>query len=375
MLVGAVAVAQTPSTAVDLESFESVPVRPVTALPGAVDPDPNLETAAAQDAAPLQVGDVLRIDLPGEDSLNIEFPVDRQGRIRLPEVGYLKVEGLTLAAAQQRIHLALSQVLRDLSRLSVVREESKVLVKVLGYVGKPGLVTLDADGGVQSALEAAGGLKPGAQLDRMQVRRGAETIRFDFKHYLDSGDPTAIPRLQSLDELFVPASPFVGNVEGAAAATKVGETGDAAGEDAGVKVFGEVRSPGMFSYKPSMTIVDALMRAQGVTNFAAVDQIRLISDGEPKKFNLTAYLDRGDRSLLLELQPGATVFVPRQQEEIKVGRNTVYVMGEVARNGAFQNSDDATFMDILANAGGPTRYAETRNITILRADGSVERFD
>ena len=124
-----------------------------------------------------------------------------------------------------------------------------------------------------------------------------------------------------------------------------------------------------------MTIVDALMRAQGVTNVAAVDQIRLISDGEPKKFNLTAYLDRGDRSLLLELQPGATVFVPRQQEEIKVGRNTVYVMGEVARNGAFENSDNATFMDILANAGGPTRYAETRNISILRADGSLEHFD
>jgi len=334
---------------------------------------PGDATDGADEA--LTVGDVLRIDLPGEDTLNAEFPVDRQGRIRLPEVGYLKVEGYRLEEAQQRIRLALAQVLRDLSRLSVTREEPTVLVKVLGFVTKPGQVTLPADAGVQAALEAAGGLRAGAQLDRMQVRRQGEVITFDYKRYLDTGDPALMPRLKSLDEIFVPASPFVGNVQGSFSDTKLEKTGDAADETAGVKVFGEVRSPGMFSFKPAMTIVDALMRAQGVTQFAAVDQIRLISDGAPQKFNLSEYLDRGDKSLLLALQPGATVFVPRQQEEIKVGRNTVYVMGEVSRNGAFENSDKATFMDILANAGGPTRYAETKNITILRADGSVERFD
>ena len=363
------------------DDLPPVAVEPVVVEPVAADTADTADTAAtadgaaADDDAVLRVGDVLRIDLPGEDTLNLEFPVDRQGRIRLPEVGYLKVAGYSLAESERRIRLALSQVLRDLSRLSVAREASTVLVKVLGYVMKPGMVTLDADGGVQSALEAAGGLRVGAQLDRMQIRRGAETIKFDYKRYLDTGDPTVIPKLESLDELFVPASPFVGNVEGALGSEKLASSGDAAEEDVGIKVFGEVRSPGLFAYKPAMTIVDALMRAQGVTQFAAVDQIRLISEGEPQKFNLTAYLDRGDPALLLAIQPGATVFVPRQQEEIKAGRNTVYVMGEVARNGAFENSDNATFMDILANAGGPTRYAETRNITILRADGSVERFD
>ena len=44
-------------------------------------------------------------------------------------------------------------------------------------------------------------------------------------------------------------------------------------------------------------------------------------------------------------------------------------MGEVAHPGAFQNSDNASFM------GGPTRFAETRNISILRNDGSLEHFD
>ena len=369
-LVAAVVGAADPPTAPTASPVPAAPADP--AAPAAADP------AAGAAVAPddtLTVGDVLRIDLPGEDTLNMEFPVDRQGRIRLPEVGYLKVDGYRLEEAEQRIRLALAQVLRDLSRLTVTREEPTVLVKVLGFVNKPGQITLPADGGVQSALEAAGGLRVGAQLDRMQVRRQGKVMTFDYKQYLDTGDPDVIPRLRSLDELFVPASPFVGNVQGSVSDTKLEKTGDAADESAGIKVFGEVRSPGMFAYKPGMTIVDVLMRAQGVTQFAAVDQIRLISEGEPLKFNLTSYLDRGDKSLLPTLQAGATVFVPRQQEEIKVGRNTVYVMGEVSRNGAFENSENATFMDILANAGGPTRYAETNNITILRADGSVERFN
>ncbi|WP_295430096.1 SLBB domain-containing protein [uncultured Thiodictyon sp.] len=247
------------------------------AVAGAADPAPPVAVSAAATApgdgteAPgdatdaadevLTVGDVLRIDLPGEDTLNAEFPVDRQGRIRLPEVGYLKVEGYRLEEAQQRIRLALAQVLRDLSRLSVTREEPTVLVKVLGFVTKPGQVTLPADAGVQAALEAAGGLRAGAQLDRMQVRRQGEVITFDYKRYLDTGDPALMPRLKSLDEIFVPASPFMGNVQGSFSDTKLEKTGDAADETAGIKVFGEVRSPGMFSFKPAMTIVDALMRA------------------------------------------------------------------------------------------------------------------
>ncbi len=50
-------------------------------------------------------------------------------------------------------------------------------------------------------------------------------------------------------------------------------------------------------------------------------------------------------------------------------------MGEVANPGAYEGKKGATFMDILANAGGPTRFAESRQIRILRASGEVVRFD
>lgn len=117
------------------------------------------------------------------------------------------------------------------------------------------------------------------------------------------------------------------------------------------------------------------MRSGGVTRYASVEQIRVISNNTPTLFNLKRYLDSGDESLLPILRPGATIFVPKQEEEIKSGANMVYVMGEVAAPGAFEGKRDATFMDILANAGGPTRFAESRQIRVIKADGRVLKFD
>ncbi|TOM87296.1 hypothetical protein CGH67_29660, partial [Vibrio parahaemolyticus] len=81
-----------------------------------------------------------------------------------------------------------------------------------------------------------------------------------------------------------------------------------------------------------------------------VEQIRVITNNTPTMFNLKTYLDTGDQSLLPEILPGATIFVPKQEEEIKAGANVVYIMGEVAHPGAYEGKQGASFMDILANA-------------------------
>ena len=254
-------------------------------------------------------------------------------------------------------------------------KKRQLLVRVQGYVEQPGEFTLPADSSVQMALHAAGGLRAGAQLDRLQLVRDRHTREFNYKAYLDKGDARLLPTLRSLDTLFVPASPMLGNVQVDFDPAKLADAGDAADDRQAIKVFGEVNSPGSFSYRPTITLVDLLMRAGGVTRYAGVEQIRVIADGQPQLFNLKHYLDTGDTRQLPPMSPGATLFVPRQEEEIKTGGNMVYVMGEVASPGAYEGKPGATFMDILANAGGPTRYAESRQIRIIGADGAIRRFD
>ncbi len=178
-----------------------------------------------------------------------------------------------------------------------------------------------------------------------------------------------------MDTLFIPASPMTGNVEIDFDPSKIADAGDVADNRNGVKVFGEVNRPGSFSHRKSMDIVDLLMRAGGVTRHAGIEQIRVITQGTPILFNLTQYLDTGDETLLPLIMPGATIFIPPQEDEIKTGGNRVYVMGAVARPGAFQGKEGTTLMDILANAGGPTRFSESRQIRIIKTNGNIIPFN
>jgi protein involved in polysaccharide export with SLBB domain len=328
----------------------------------------------AQEEA-LRIGDILTVSLPGEAALSKDFQIDRKGRVTLPEVGALVLSGKTPAEAEKLVRERLGKAFRDLDRLTVVLKERRLLVSVLGYVKTPGPVELPGDATVQMAINTAGGLSQGAQLDRVQVRRGKQTLNFDYKKYLDSGDTSLLPDLQPLDTVFVPASPLTGNVQIEFDGRTLAAAGDGAEERTAIKVFGEVNTPAIFAYKPGVTAVDMLMRAGGVTRYAAVEQIRIINQGKPILFNLQNYLDTGDKAQLPDVQPGATLFVPKQMEEIRRGASTVYVMGEVAKPGAFDGKPGATFIDVLANAGGPTRFADTRQIRVLRADGKVEMVD
>ncbi|RJX66481.1 sugar ABC transporter substrate-binding protein [Vibrio sinensis] len=333
------------------------------------------ETTSVDENMRVQVGDLIQVNLPGESSLNRGFQVDKRGRINLPEVGPLYVAGYDEAQLQEAVINALDDVYRDLNSASVFIAEQQILISVQGYVESPGEYTLGKNADIQMAIHAAGGLRSGAQLNNMLLKRKGERIPFNYKAFLDSGDETLLPKLESLDSLFVPASPLVGNVEQQFDANKQANSGDSADSRTAIKVFGEVNSPGSFTYKENTDLVDVLMRAGGVTRYASVEQIRVISNNTPSLFNLKRYLDTGNEKLLPELSAGTTIFVPKQEEEIKAGANVVYIMGEVAHPGAYEGKKGASFMDILANAGGPTRYAESRQIRLIKANGNIVKFD
>lgn len=326
-------------------------------------------------ASTIQAGDLLAIELSGEQSLNKPFSVDRQGRVALPEIGLVKLQGLTESQAKDKLQQAFKAVFKDTRQLQVRIVRQQKIVTVRGYVNNPGEYTLSRQASVQMAIHAAGGLRRGAQLDKVQVTRNNKTQVFNYKQYLDTGDRNLLPQLQSLDAIFVPSSPMTGNVEVEFNPADIVNAGDVANDSQAIKVFGEVNRPGSFAFQESRDIVDLLMGSGGVTRYADVEKIRVITSGKPAIFNLKAYLDTGKQKHLPPLQAGTTIFVPKQEEAIKSGGNMVYVMGEVAHPGAYESQSGATFMDILANAGGPNRFAESRQIRIIKGNGQIVPFD
>lgn len=331
-------------------------------------------SASNADDDTVQVGNKLFLYIPGEVDFDKTFEVDNKGQINLPEVGQFVVANKTISQVELELTPVLGGLFVAMDDFYVEIRSRDIFINVMGYVNTPSQVSIPADGNIQMVISKADGLRPGAQLDRLQIRRGEEIIEFDYKAYLDSGNISLLPALKSQDTVFVPVSPLLGNVQIDFDAQTLSATGDANDGNA-VTILGEVHNPGSFSYKEEMTILDALMRAEGVTRYADVTKIRVIVDKSPVIFDLKAYLDKPSGSTMQLLQPGSTVYVPIMVDDVNTTSRTVYIMGEVQKPGAYEAADSTNFLDILANAGGPTRFAETRHIKILTPEGESILFD
>ncbi|RBW49734.1 XrtA/PEP-CTERM system exopolysaccharide export protein [Marinobacter sp. F3R11] len=84
-----------------------------------------------------------------------------------------------------------------------------------------------------------------------------------------------------------------------------------------IRVTGQVASPQSVAFQPGMTVLDVVLMAGGVTDFAADDRAVLHRqiDGEYQSFglDLEAILTDGDMRTNHSLQPGDVISVPRKQ--------------------------------------------------------------
>lgn len=164
-------------------------------------------SSIADESNTVKVGDLIQINLPGEASLNQGFQVDRRGRINLPEVGPVLVAGYNEQQLQDVIIDRLKTVYRDVNNARVFIKQQQLLVSVQGYVVKPGEYTLPSGSNIQMFVYEAGGLRAGAQLDKMIVKRGNKNIEFDYKRFLDTGDNSQLPKTRITGCLICPRFP------------------------------------------------------------------------------------------------------------------------------------------------------------------------
>lgn len=330
--------------------------------------------AAAEEEPVLRTGDVLFVALPGEPSLNRDFTVDRAGLVQLPEVGPKRIAGLPLSQARTLIRDALALTIRDPSRLEITLRERRLPITVGGFVKSPGTVELAADAGVQAAFAAAGGLLTGAQLDRVQLRRGETVIVFDYRRYLDDGNEASLPKLEPLDMLFVPATPLAGSVM-AEFDPKAPPTGPAARP---VQVVGSVKMPGIFPTPDDATLFEVLGLAGGPLPTADLTGVRVLKkkDGgtEAIHVDLDGFIRRGGAvGTLPRPEKGDVIFVPERPTVAPDPRTlwtklrpeaSIYVMGQVVAAGRYAFDPNLGFLDIISVAGGPTLQADLRNVRV-----------
>ncbi|GBC94136.1 hypothetical protein HRbin15_02644 [bacterium HR15] len=242
----------------------------------------------------LQPEDVLgiRID-PG--GIAHETVVTRDGLISLPLIGSMRAAGLTIAELEQAIANRFIQA--DILRRPIVSVSIRYLhrpkVSVLGMVNRPGSFEFKDGDRVLDALSLAGGHIPErAKLEDAWLQRiDGTVIKLNLRRLLEGGDLSQNYTIQDGDTLYIP-------------------------EDTLNRYFvgGNVKRPGLYVWRPGLTVLDALGQAAWETERGALSRtfvVRQKPDGTTERIqvDMVKLLHRADMSQNIELQPGDVVFV------------------------------------------------------------------
>jgi polysaccharide export outer membrane protein len=138
-----------------------------------------------------------------------------------------------------------------------------------------------------------------------------------------------------------------------------------------ISVSGSVKMPVVFQAEGPTTLLEAIARAQGLTNEAGreilVSRSQPEADGKSimltRRIPVRALFDDADAELNLILTGGEEIRVP------EIGK--VYIMGNVKKPGSFpvQDGTDTTVMQMLALAEGLAPYAN-KTAYIYRREGA-----
>jgi polysaccharide biosynthesis/export protein len=209
---------------------------------------------------PYRVGpkDLLRFNVSEVPSLNVEARVDPNGRVTLPLMGDLAVDGLTTAEIAGHLgELLESRYVQKATVTVRVEEYLSRSVNLVGAVTRPGPVGMAGPLNLLDAIFAAGSLRQdhGQTIEILRRAPNGVSARLDIpvEALIDEADPHANIPLAPNDVVRIPV---------AASVT--------------IYLLGEVASPGPITFESGerATLLAAIARAGGLSDRAS-NKIRI----------------------------------------------------------------------------------------------------
>ena len=112
----------------------------------------------------------------GFDPQELVQTITPSGEIRLPRIGSVQAQGLTLEELKEEINLRYDEFVGGLEVEPTLEVQAPHYVYVLGEVNQPGRFTMDAPTTVLGALALAGGEIPGGNLRQVVIFRRGENF-------------------------------------------------------------------------------------------------------------------------------------------------------------------------------------------------------
>ena len=390
--------------------------------------EPSMNIATPQNYV-LGPGDQLILDIYGAAQETITLTVSPDGDVTIPEFGPVHVSGLTVSAAQKRIHNKIGSYYEDSSIKTTLGQTRTISVNVMGEVRVPGTYTLSAFATVFHALYKAGGISSLGTLRNIKVfRQGRQVSVVDIYEFILNGRLAGNVRLQDNDVIQVGTYDCIVDINGSVKRPMAyelrqneslttllkysgGFTGDAFkklirvlrkseddlktvynveefewadfkmtdGDEVTVdaiydryknmvEIKGAVFRPGMYRLGEKVTSVRSLIEiASGLTE-EAMDTRAVMRRMKPNRTQEVLTID------VKGILDGTVADVPLQNEDVLFiptlaehqNLRTLTIDGEVIFPGTYEYADGMTIEDLILQAGGLTDAASTAKVDVSR---------
>ena len=351
---------------------------------------PEIEHAVDENEYVVGPGDVFNIIVGGQVDDEQQCMISPEGKLLLPAIGSVKIDGMTLWEAKSKVRERLKDKYRANDIQITLIQVRTFRVAVSGAVYYPGMVAVSGMNRVSDAILMAGGLieppPPFPKPDNPQKRKrsgiqtmstveisksdykaleekiatkrnivvrrmNGSTLKADLLKFERAGDLDANPFLADGDVIIVPTEQI-----------KVGQ----------VSISGALRSPGVFEYAAGDRIRDLLELA----HWFAIN-------ADSNKIELARFIDNSSRVQTMEFEfdwsnpasveqvldtpllPDDRLFVrsiPKYHRKM-----TVEIRGEVMYPGEYPLFEGSSHLsDIIENAGGFTEEAALNASYVVR---------
>jgi polysaccharide export outer membrane protein len=285
-------------------------------------------------------GDVVGVQLYGQESRTYSLPVGRDGTISFPELGPITVGGLAYGAAQSMLEQDVRQHIIGTRARVTLSELRSLRVLVLGDAQKPGSYVISSLSTVTNALFSSGGVKPIGSLRNIEVKREGKLIRhLDLYDVLLKGDTSNDVRLQTGDVVFVPP---------------VGTT---------VGIDGEVRRPAIYEFTRERTLGELVAIAGGLNpeaDSSTVNIERIGANGERAAVTLDLSTLAG-QAFILKTGDVARVASVRPLIDNGIGLN-----GDVYRPGVYAWREGLRLSDVVRSVDDLKPSADLHYVLVRR---------
>lgn len=197
-------------------------------------------------------GDELLIRIWGQVTLNGRYTVDRSGNVYIPQVGAVRVAGISFAQLTEYLRSQIAHNFRNFDLNVNIGQLRSIQIFIVGESKRPGSYTISSLSTLVNAVFASGGPSSMGSMRNIQVKRGGETVTtFDMYDLLLHGDKSKDVQLLSGDVIYIaPVGPMVA-------------------------VAGSVDVPALYELKPPSTVKDVLALAGGLSTMAQDKEIHV----------------------------------------------------------------------------------------------------